>query len=340
MIRPELTPDEPGRLEALARTNLIDTGLEERFDRVTRLVKRMLDCRISVVSLVDADRQFFKSVEGLDSCGTDRDISFCGHAIHEGDFLIVRDAREDPRFADNPLVVGPPHVVSYVGAVLRSPEGFRLGSLCAIDTRPRTYCPADLRALRDLASIVEREIALSARGAESMLACEPLSAAARREHVDEVTRVWNREAILERAAREVEQARERGRGVGVLVVTLGGLEGFSSSSDRDGARRLAARRILGSVRSTDSVGCLDERSFLCVITPCTSARSAGAVMARICERIEGEALESGSGVVRLRAGVGIAVLDPSDPGAGVESMIERAREEARIDEGAERSDAA
>ncbi len=328
MIHPELTPDEPARLEALARTNLIDTGLEERFDRVTRLVKRMLDCRISVVSLVDADRQFFKSVEGLDSCGTDRDVSFCGHAIHEGDFLIVRDAREDPRFADNPFVVGPPHVVSYVGAVLRSAEGFRLGSLCAIDTRPRVYCPADLRALRDLASIVEREIAQSAHGVERMLACEPLSASARRADVDEVTRVWSREAILARAGREVERARERGRGVGILVVTLGGIEGLGGA-ERDRARRVAARRILGSVRSTDSVGCLDGGSFVCVLTPCTSARSAVAMMARMRERIEGEALGSESEDGRLRVGVGIAVLDPGDPGEGVEGLIERARDGAR-----------
>src|SRR5450830_951470 len=158
MQAPALPPDETLRLAALRGTGLLDTPREERFDRLTRMARQLLGVKISVVSLVDSDRQWFKSCDGLDAEATSRDVSFCGHTILQPDIFEVPDALLDPRFADNPLVLGPPNIRFYAGAPLRSPEGLRLGSLCVIHDEPRQLDPAQRRTLRDLADLVEQEI--------------------------------------------------------------------------------------------------------------------------------------------------------------------------------------
>ena len=108
MIEPPLSPDEPFRLNSLRQLDLLDTPLEERFERITRLGRRLFQTPICAVSLIDADRQWFKSIQGLDAAQTSRDVSFCGHTILQHEILLVQDARLDPRFAKNPLVTGAP----------------------------------------------------------------------------------------------------------------------------------------------------------------------------------------------------------------------------------------
>ena len=132
MQKPQLPSDETQRLRALQRLKILDTDIEERFDRITRLACRMFNVPIALVSLVDQDRQWFKSRQGLDACQTGRDISFCGHAIlHDGP-LVVLDATQDPRFDDNPLVVGAPFIRFYAGHPIHSPDGSRIGTICII----------------------------------------------------------------------------------------------------------------------------------------------------------------------------------------------------------------
>lgn len=152
-------PDnEPQRLRALRAQAILDTPAEDRFDRLTRLARHMLGVPIALVSLVDSDRQWFKSRQGLDACETGRDISFCGHAILDDAIFEIADASLDPRFAGNPLVTGPPHIRFYAGAPLSSVDGFRVGTLCIIDDKPRRLSAEDRNALRDLADCVEAEI--------------------------------------------------------------------------------------------------------------------------------------------------------------------------------------
>ncbi len=155
---PPIPENEPQRLQALHERALLDTPAEERFDRLTRLARSMLGTRIALVSLVDADRQWFKSRQGLDACETGRDISFCGHAILDDAIFEITDARLDPRFADNPQVTGPPHIRFYAGAPLTTVDGCRIGTLCIIDEQPRKLTAAERSAFRDLADCVEAEI--------------------------------------------------------------------------------------------------------------------------------------------------------------------------------------
>lgn len=150
--------NETARVEFLRNLEVLDTPPEETFDRFTRVLAKLLHVPIALVSLVDAERQWFKSKVGLEACETSRDLAFCAHALHVPDCLIVEDATTDFRFHDNPLVTGAPFVRFYAGVPLRSSEGYVVGTLCAIDTRPRSIDPDALAAMKDLARAVEREL--------------------------------------------------------------------------------------------------------------------------------------------------------------------------------------
>lgn len=158
MITPPLPADEERRLAALQALDLLDTDPEERFDRLTRLARDLFDVPIALVSLVDGDRQWFKSRQGLPAAQTPREVSFCGHAILEHDVMVVPDATADPRFADNPLVLGDPEIRFYAGAPLSAEGGEQVGTLCIIDTRARELTDEQVRRLRELADVVQDEM--------------------------------------------------------------------------------------------------------------------------------------------------------------------------------------
>ncbi len=160
MIVPSLPEREADRLASLHALRLLDTPAEERFDRITRLATRIFGVPIAYVSLVDADRQWFKSRQGLPILATGRDISFCGHAILGKDTMVVPDTRLDPRFRDNPQVVGEPHLRFYAGHPLEGPGGHNIGTLCIADREPREFSENERSAFRELATIVERELNL------------------------------------------------------------------------------------------------------------------------------------------------------------------------------------
>lgn len=151
--------DEDERLSALRALLLLDTPPEERFDRLARFVAEQLDVPIALLTLVDGQRQWFKARVGLDATETPRDISFCGHSIMKNDLFIVEDASRDPRFSDNPLVTGEPHIRFYAGAPLSAPGGHRIGTLCVIDTVPRTLGPVELSILDALRRLANETVA-------------------------------------------------------------------------------------------------------------------------------------------------------------------------------------
>lgn len=130
-------PSEQERLDALHGFQILDTPAERDFDDITVLAAQLCDTPMSAISLIDTDRQWFKARVGIDACETSRDTSFCAHAMHGDDVMVVEDARLDPRFATNPAVLGEPHVRFYAGAPLVSAGGQPLGSLCVVDRRPR-----------------------------------------------------------------------------------------------------------------------------------------------------------------------------------------------------------
>lgn len=152
--------DEMARVESLNRYCVLDSGAESQFDRITGLVRSVFKVPIAAVSLVDVDRQWFKSMDGLDVSETPRDLAFCAHTILTRDALNVADARLDPRFANNALVTGEPRIRAYLGAPLETPDGYNVGALCAIDRNVRTFGPADEALLANFAALVVDELEL------------------------------------------------------------------------------------------------------------------------------------------------------------------------------------
>lgn len=158
MMKAPKPGNEVERLQALRALLLLDTPPEERFDRVAEFAASEFNVPMAMVTLVDENRLWFKARVGLTLCESDRDISFCGHAIMTPATMVVPDARRDPRFADNPLVTGEPHVCFYAGAPLNLPTGEIVGTLCIMDTQPRQMDRTDLAILGALRALVLEEL--------------------------------------------------------------------------------------------------------------------------------------------------------------------------------------
>ena len=150
--------DEDERLRALHDLDVLDTPPEERFDRVTRLCQRLFGVSTALVNLVDRDRLFMKSAQGIERGVMPRADAFCSHAILERDGIVVDDLEQDPRFADSPFVVGDPRYRFYAGIPLEAPGGQRVGTLCIADATPRVLTDGDRALLRDLATWVQKEL--------------------------------------------------------------------------------------------------------------------------------------------------------------------------------------
>lgn len=192
MKAPDLSHNELQRQAALERTGLLDTQPEERFDRYTGIARKAFKVPIALISLVDSNRQWFKSCQGLSISETPREVSFCSHAIRESEILVIEDTFDDERFMDNPLVMEEPHIRFYAGAPLHDTDGLRLGTLCLIDRAPRTFDQNDQALLREIADCVEREINLQV---DTELYQELQSSERRAKAVIEGTRIgtweWN-----------------------------------------------------------------------------------------------------------------------------------------------------
>lgn len=208
---PSAADCEQDRLKELLELRLLDTGSEERFDRITRMMSQVFDVPIALVSLVDQDRQWFKSHLGLEVQSTDRSISFCGHAVAKNDSLVIEDAKQDERFKGNPLVIGEPHIRFYAGAIIRSKSGLPLGTCCIIDSKPRQFSQEDLTLLESFAEIVKSEALHSLHVEE--LEKKALSLA----YYDEMTGLPNRQLFLDRLDQAII-TNDQGRDIFVYTI--------------------------------------------------------------------------------------------------------------------------
>lgn len=214
MQKPANPSNEAARLLSLQKMELLDTPAEERFDRITRTARRLFDVDTCLVSLVDSERQWFKSRQGLDATETPREISFCGHAILTEEILIVEDAEKDPRFADNPLVTDAPFIRFYAGCPIYSPDKYAVGTLCLIHSQPRKLADSDMASLRDLAGMVEDRLRLSAEAT-----------------VDRLTQVANRHGFEIVAAQILSVCKRTEADAQLLFFDL---DGFKAVNDEQG----------------------------------------------------------------------------------------------------------
>ena len=189
--------NEAERIAALQSAMCAYVPREDRFDRITRMAQRLLHVPIVLISIIEDDVQWFRSAQGLDVPETTRDISFCGHAIMQSDVFQVRDTHLDPRFANNPLVVGPPYIRSYCGWPLEIALGLRVGTLCVLDTMPRTFSPDDLESLADMGHMVESELRVNAMTDNQKALLTHSSREQRKRLLDPLTGCWSEIGFIE-----------------------------------------------------------------------------------------------------------------------------------------------
>jgi len=262
--------DEPARLAALQRYDILDTAAEPGFDRITDLVRSILGVPMSAVSLIDANRQWLKSRPGLDVDETPRDIAFCDHAIRQRAPLVIDDAREDARFRDNPLVTGDPNIRSYAGIPLETPDGYNVGSLCALDTVPRQFDPAQIAILQNLAALVVEQM--------------ELRRIADRDHL---TGALTRRAFTTELNRSIALFQRHQRPASLLLFDI---DHFKRINDTHG--HPAGDRVIRGVaqlcatlqRPSDTLGRLGGEEFG-ILLPETAEADAAKAAQRFCEAI-------------------------------------------------------
>jgi diguanylate cyclase (GGDEF)-like protein len=268
---PDIPKDERDRLETLRSFHILDTPAEERFDRLTRITKRMFGVPIALVSLIDENRQWFKSCVGLGVSETSREISFCGHAILGDNVFVIPDAKSDDRFADNPLVTNDPHIRFYAGCPLSAPNGRKLGTLCVIDREPRNFERDDIEALQDLASMVEREITVVEMAT-----------------LDELTNIPNRRGFIPLAQQSLRLCARQGVRAALVFLDLDKFKPINDTfGHEEGDRALAAfaQLMKRTYRDSDLMARLGGDEFVVLLTS-ASRQIAGEVVARFGHLLE------------------------------------------------------
>jgi diguanylate cyclase (GGDEF)-like protein len=249
---PNMPENEELRLRNLYSLNILDTQAEERFDRLTRLAKRMFNVPIALVSIVDKKRQWFKSKIGVDVTETERDISFCGHAILDGKTFIIDDAKEDHRFADNPLVISEPYIRFYAGCPLKHLDGTALGTLCIIDTKPRNFDKEDLKVLEDLAELAERELA-----------------AFQLATLDDLTKISNRRGFVTLAQKSIDLCERQKIPVSLVYFDLNDFKEINDNfghAEGDRALIIFAEQMRSRFRDSDVIARLGGDEFVVLLT--------------------------------------------------------------------------
>ncbi|AZC18818.1 MULTISPECIES: sensor domain-containing diguanylate cyclase [Pseudomonas] len=271
MLYPSKPNNEALRIQTLRALNVLDTPPEERFDRLTRLAKRLFNVPIALVSLVDGDRQWFKSCAGLDASETPRDISFCGHAILGDQILTVCDAEQDVRFHDNPLVVGDPGIRFYAGCPLTVANGSKLGTLCLIDVKPRDLDDEERALLRDLARMAEQELA-----------------AVQMASMDELTLLSNRRGFEALARHALGVCKRLDKPATLLFFDLNDFKQINDTyghAEGDGALKTFADVLRIAFRESDVVGRLGGDEFVVLLTAADHVETSN-IMARLREILD------------------------------------------------------
>ncbi len=281
---------EAARLRALHELGILDSQPDDRFDRLTRLARRLFNTPIALVSLVDSDRQWFKSKNGLDASETPRAVSFCAHAIQGDEVMVVEDATADERFVDNELVTGDLNFRFYAGCPVRGPDGHRLGTICVIDREPRELDEEDSGLLRDLAEMVESEL----RAVQLAM-------------LDDLTGLANRRGFHAIAHHSLALCERMEQPAAVLMFDLDGFKEVNDSLGHSAGDRVLQRfaeRLGTSFRNSDVVARLGGDEF-CVLLSGAKAEQAPNALAHL-----EDALRDDTETPVIRYSVGVTQYDP------------------------------
>jgi diguanylate cyclase (GGDEF)-like protein len=324
---PDIPVDEARRLTALHATRLLGSAPEEAFDRITRMAARLLNAPTALVSLVDKDIQWFKSRCGFEPTETRRDISFCGHAILDQEPLVVGDATQDPRFCNNPLVLGDPHVRFYAGVPLYSVDRMPIGTLCVLDVVPRQLSPDELDLMRDLARMVEqlihhRQLATAAQALYSHVlenAANPeLSAAAGQVEFllnhDVLTGLSNRQALVRSIGNSLAGWRDQGTQTLLASINIDRFKRLNEALGHhagDQALVSITWSLQGVLRPEDLLARVGNDEFVVLLPGLADHSVARDRLRQLMQAVHREFKAPGGGTIPLTCSIGYAIF-PQD----------------------------
>lgn len=256
MLSVPVPSNEAERQQALDRLELLDTPADPYLDTLTRLAHDLFQVKMALITLVDRDRQWFKSRQGLDAAETPRSLSYCSQAVLYDEPLIVEDSQVDKRFAGSELARNTPDVRFYAGWPLHDADGMPLGTLCLADPKPRQFGHQDRFKLRDLAYLTEHYLHLLHCSQQASDLRDALSREQRKGMLDALTQLWNRAGLLHFLPLEQTAAEHNQRRLGLIYCDL---DHFKQVNDRyghdggDHVLRESARRMSAAVRPQDVV---------------------------------------------------------------------------------------
>lgn len=314
MLSPEIPCDEVLRQQILDDNELVDTPADAYLDTLVRVVREIFGVKTVLISLIDHDRQWFKSRIGLEMTETPRTISFCAHAILGTQPFIVEDTHSDLRFHDNPVVINNPQIRFYAGQPLFSEEGQPLGTLCMIDPVPRQLSAKQLRLFIDMAVLVEGYLKLRHVSAQTAKLRAALSREQRKAMLDPLTQLWNRAGLNHFLLKEEQQADEFGLHLGVLFCDL---DHFKQINDQHGHAAgdqvlwESARRINAAVRPQDIVTRSGGEEFV-VLLQVHDERELLHIAERIRNTLSKEPIELDEQQLNLTISIGAALRTPGE----------------------------
>lgn len=283
--------DEEARLAALRRYEVRATAESAPFQRIVDLVRQIMNVPMAAVTLIDEDTQWFRAQHGLKGMSTARADAFCNFTIAQGDPFAVTDARLDPRFAENPMVTGDPHIRSYLGVPLRTPDGYNVGSLCAIDDEPRQFDRAQGEIMRKLAEIVVEQFELQQIAKQ-----------------DSMTGALTRRGFFAEVEKEFLRSSRYDRPSALVVIDV---DHFKSINDRyghpagDAVLVSIANASMATMRKSDIFGRLGGEEFG-LLLPETNPEEAREAAERIRRMVESTIIQVGGAEVRATVSLGVA----------------------------------
>jgi diguanylate cyclase (GGDEF)-like protein len=324
MLVAPLHPQESERQQALDDLEVLDTPADPYMESLVRLARDLFKVEQVLISLVDRDRQWFKARVGLQACSTSRDASFCAHAILDPEkTLVVPDARQDERFADNPLVLGAPNIRFYAGHPLVAASGLPVGTLCLLSSSARRLAAEEEARLRDLAQLVEGYLRLKGLSEHTRQLREAVTREQRKALLDPLTQIWNRAALAHFYPGEQAIANSAQELIGILYIDLDHFKAINDGHGHGVGDQVlveTARRIASSLRPSDLLLRIGGEEFA-VVARVTAVEQLRTIAERVRAGIAGKTFETAAGPLQVRASLGAA---SGSPQATAETLLAQA----------------
>lgn len=327
MIKPGIPANEEERTRAIDELGIVYSPSEARFDRITRLACRHFEIHTALVTIVYKEIQWFKSLQGMNACSTDREVSFCGHALVNEEALVVENALLDPRFFDNPLVLEGPKIRFYAGQPIKDAFGLTIGTLCLIDSTPRNFSDEDRQDLRDFARLVEAEIAKPIEDNVLTRFIRSLSEKQRSLLIDPIVGSWNRLGFETLLNKQIEQTVLQKETLSLVYVKFGSIDMIMSRFGSDRIvdfRKFTASLIRDTLPNGASIGSIGTDAFVAICAG-MSATDTEQLVAHIKERFLKTTLETHG--IKALVDVEVASLTITDdklkctPGDAIDALL-------------------